>query len=94
MAAPASDQVHAKATKALNALEDLITEVSAQAPDPKTAKDAVAPLKDCSRVLRQVVDAAGKTEKPPTEPKPTIESATDEMMAEKSAPPEGDEQLV
>ncbi|WP_281783779.1 hypothetical protein [Sinimarinibacterium flocculans] len=94
MATPASDQVHAKATKALNALEDLITEVSAQAPDPQMAKEAVAPLKDCSTILRKVVDASGKTEKPPAEPKPTIESATDEMMAEKNAPSEGDEQLV
>lgn len=93
MAQPVSDQVHAKATKALNAVEDLITEVAAQAPEPGMAKEATAPLKECSTLLRKVVDAAGKTEKPPTEPKPTIESATDEMMAEKNAPPEG-EQLV
>lgn len=82
-AATQSDKLHDLALSAENNLEQLATALAHAGAD-ETATKAVA---QCAAVMRKIVAAMGKStaDAPPeaAPPRPTIGSATDEMMAQR-----------
>lgn len=81
MATP-SDKVHEHAVQAHSHTEQLATELAKSGAD----ESILAPVKQCASILKKIVQASGKSgaDAPaePEEPRPTIGSATDEMVAE------------
>lgn len=86
-AAPApttSDKLHDLALQAETSLEQLATALAHAGAD-ETATKAVG---QCAAIMRKIVAAMGKSEADaPPEPRPTIGSATDEMMAARGQQP-------
>lgn len=83
-AQPDPESVHDDAVEAEKCLEQLATSLGQLGADPK-AVEAIGQMAD---VVRKIATGLAKTLKEqPAEPAHTMDSAADEMMAERHAPP-------